>query len=59
MITRCTRVVRVVLSRARIRSSNSARMNNSNFNTENIVQCTHGSVLKLLFIAMLTIGYNY
>ena len=41
-------------SRARMRSSNSARMNKSNFTTEKVVLCTHDSV-KLLFIAMLTI----
>ena len=35
--TRCTRGVRVVFSRARMRSSNSARMNKSNFTTEKIV----------------------
>ena len=37
VITRCTRGVRVVFSRARMRSSNSARMNKSNFTTEKIV----------------------
>ena len=37
MRTRCTRGVRVVFSRARMRSSNSARMNKSNFTTEKIV----------------------
>ena len=36
-ITRCTRGVRVVFSRARMRSSNSARMNKSNFITEKLV----------------------
>ena len=36
-ITRCTRGVRVVFSRAGIRSSNRARMNKSNFTTEKIV----------------------
>ena len=36
--------VRVVFSRARIRSSNSARMNIFNFTTENIVLYTHDSV---------------
>ena len=35
--TRCTRGVRVVFSRGRMRSSNSARMNKSNFTTEKIV----------------------
>ena len=37
IITRCTRGVCVVFSRARMRSSNSARMNKSNFTTEKIV----------------------
>ena len=32
-LTRCTQGVRVVFSRARMRSSNSARMNKSNFTT--------------------------
>ena len=36
-ITRCTQSVRVVFSRARIRFSNSARMNKSNFTNEKIV----------------------
>ena len=35
--TRCTRGVRVFFSRGRMRSSNSARMNKSNFTTEKIV----------------------
>ena len=34
--TRCTRGVRVVLSVTRMRSSNSARMNNFDFTTEKI-----------------------
>ena len=36
-VTRCTRGVRVVFPRARMRSSNSARMNKSNFTTEKFV----------------------
>ena len=37
MITRCTRGVRVVFSVTRMRSSNSARMNKSDFTNEKIV----------------------
>ena len=33
-LTRCTRGVRVAFSRARMQSSNSARMNKSDFTTE-------------------------
>ena len=36
-ITRCTRGVRVFFSIRRIRSSNSARINTSNFNNEKII----------------------
>ena len=43
-LTRCTRGVRVVFSRARIRSSNSAQMNKSNFAAEKI-----GSVHMTVF----------
>ena len=37
IITRCTRGIRVVFSRARLQSSNRARMYKSNFTTEKIV----------------------
>ena len=37
IITRCTRGVRVVFSVTRMRSSNSARINKSDFTTEKIV----------------------
>ena len=43
-ITRCTRGVRVVFSVARMRSSNSARMNKLDFTTEKI-----GSVHMTVF----------
>ena len=58
IITRCTRGVRIVFSVTRMRSSNSARMNTFDFTTEKIGS-VHMTVLKLLLIAMLTIGYNY
>ena len=38
------RGVRIVFSITRMRSSNSARINKSDFTTEKIVQCTHDSV---------------
>ena len=41
---RCTRGVRVVFSVTRMRSSNSVRINKSDFTTEKIVWCTHESV---------------
>ena len=43
-LTRCTRGVRVVFPETKMRSSNSARINKSDFTTEKIVQCTHDSV---------------
>ena len=44
ILTRCTRGVRVVFSRARMRSSNSAPMNKSNFFTRKIVFTHNDSV---------------
>ena len=53
------RGVRLVFPEQESDPVNSARMNKSNFTTKKIVWCTHDSVMKFLFIAMLTIGYNY